>query len=455
MNITKILKYIYILFAGLFIINPILYLFLNERKYIIMIPFVILFALAFIYVYRKKINLTKKSFNILLIISILIRIALIFVPIGDLYGDPEFFYSNASSFAIGDSISTNVSIFPYLYSYIALLGSAMRVFGISYKTVIILNLIIELLGAYIIYLILKMKYSKNICYKGILIYMFNPLSYLWVIKSLPIVTVNTLIILSFYIYEIFNKEKDIKSKIIYSILLGFVLSFANAFRPVMIIFIIALAIIMIMELIKKNKIILLFLITIVVYLISNQIILNIVGHNIGVTVPKNSGGWSMYVGANYESNGQWNRTDDTHFFETYDKTDNITVHKIMQEEAIERYKNLGLKSFKLLYKKSIILSAFDYATFGAMDILLIPKHAILVCSYIAFMIMLILNIKNIIIDIKTNDSEDLIYLLFIMGLFSANLLVEVSVRYFAPLLLPLFIYGVKHLDKDNPFKLKK
>ena len=247
----NIFKYIYIAFSFVLVICGVLYFRFSSRKLIILCS-ILLMSLLFIIFNKKKINISKKVFLVLIGVSLICRFVLLFIPFGEVAGDAYFFYSNASDYALGNGINNSyIALFPYLYSYVILLGKVMLLLGTKYRVVILTNLLIELIGAFFISRIFKNKFSENGYYKATLFYMFNPLSFLWVTKSLPVVIVNTTIILVFYLYEKMVSSESLKNKTIYAILLGMMMSISNLFRPIMIIFVITLLIMAIINLVKN------------------------------------------------------------------------------------------------------------------------------------------------------------------------------------------------------------
>ena len=147
-KIENIIIILYFLYAILFLLTN--YLVLDVYDLIGLI-----LAVIFLFFF-KRIKINSKFFVSILTLAIIIRFLLIFIPYRILENDYQFFYSNAVAFAKGQIINNRyIALFPYLYLYVASLGMFMEFFYVSYKSVIIFNMIFELLGALFFYLIAK------------------------------------------------------------------------------------------------------------------------------------------------------------------------------------------------------------------------------------------------------------------------------------------------------------
>ena len=419
----------------------------------------IIFAFLFLLI-LKQIKLKNKKIKILIMISIIIKFLLIFLSYKIPENDYLFFYQNSKNFANSIAINNHyISFFPYLYAYIFLLGNVMKLFGTSYKIVIIVNFIFELLGEFFLYLLIKEKRSKDAALKSTLFYACNPLQYIWIVKCCPVIIVNTLLILVLYLWQKLNQSKNIKKTIFFSFILAIIISVANLFRPIMIIFIIAIFIYLCLGYFSnknfKKQNFIFFTIIIVIYIMLNTFFNQLISYKIGYRLPNNAGGWSIFVGSNYESNGRWNKDDAKIFAEISQTKDNVEAQTFFQNEGLKRYNKLGIKTIPLIMKKSVVLGGAlpGYTCSEFLDFIKIKKSLLTsifhIYAYSYLFFLMIINIM-IIYKNKKENSHDIFYLIFIIGLFSSMLLVEVSERYFIPILVPIMVYCSQYFDiKSN------
>ncbi|MBE6153705.1 MAG: WecB/TagA/CpsF family glycosyltransferase [Firmicutes bacterium] len=435
--------------------------------YFIILAF--LFALIF-YLFKKyklKIN-TKIIVIALIILSILFRLPLIFLDYADPTSDYATFYYNAVYIATGTGSfsSKYISAFPYLYGYIFVLGQFMKIFGSSYSSVIILNILLDLLGASFIYLFTK-KINKKAAVYSLLIWLFNPFNIYFSIICSPIIIVNTFFALVLYISSLlFSNLDNRKLVIIYSLLLGISLSIANVFRPIMIIFVIAIFIYLTYLIFEENKIktsnlIIGFLLVFCTYQIGNQVYYKIISNVTCYEINKSLSGWTIFVGSNTETSGTWSELNS----DTYDKyyySSDYTPEKFsdkLQKLGIERYKNNGIiNNTKLFIEKSKVLAAktneYNYISFVDTNItnnVFLDKFVQAFTSIYWYFVVIFNFIFSIII-FKIEDYKKMIaYCLLVVGLCASTLIVEVSPRYFYPIFAPLTIVLALSIYKISNF----
>lgn len=453
--ILKTISIIYLLFSiFLFIIN---FNNINIYNIIGLITSVILIILSI--KLNKKIN--TNIFITLIIIGIIGRISLLFLNYTQVLNDYSFFYSNAISYSNNMGIDNSyIALFPYLYTYIFLLGNLMKIIGTNYVSVIVLNLLFEIIGGIFFYLTIK-KLEKYDIKKSCLIYILNPFNILWSTLCCPVIVVNTMFIIIVYIFTIIKKSITINKKIIYSCLLGIILSISNSFRPIVIIYLIALIVWFILKSLKQKKITreyyLPLIIIVCIYSLSNLALNTFISNKIDIKVPSTKSGWSIYVGSNYEYKGMWNSSDSQYLIELYNNNDNERTHQILLESGLERYKKLGIKIIPLLLYKTNTLgndlekyTLNEYNTLRNNEVSLPIQNiiTILLSTYLYF--ILLSNIKVIYTNIKNKKDTHLYSIaIYALGLFVSTLIVEVSRRYFMPIIIPIIIYSTQIFEKDN------
>lgn len=154
-NIEILFLIIYIIFSIGLLVAPLKYS--HFTKFIIL--YIIAFSLFIIFIKLKNIinnllhkkNIKKIIFISIITIGILIRILLLCINYSELTGvsDYQTFFSNSASFCESNKISqkTYVELFPFLIPYMILLGSFFNLATISYKSVVLLNIILDLITA--------------------------------------------------------------------------------------------------------------------------------------------------------------------------------------------------------------------------------------------------------------------------------------------------------------------
>lgn len=455
--ITNIIKIIYLVLTFLILIVGIL----SGLKNDLLLFVISLLLIAFLYFIEKKYSITKyilknkKIIISLIVIGIVLRLLLLLFNYGEVFSDEATFYSNAINLSTHIPLNNRyIAMFPYLYSYIFLLGNVMKLFTTKFITVVILNIIMDITASYFAYLFGKKIKNKEFGIILMLIWLLNPFQILWCMKALPITVVNLCFIISLYIFACLIKQNKIINTILLSLLLGINLGISNSFRPIFIIFVIAiflyyLYLIIFLKSNYKNKLISFILILLCFIGINNsytKLVSNKTKYNIG-----GSSGWTLYLGSNLESNGAWFPSDEYNELMASDNFNPPDIHNYFKEKAIENYKSYSILKITKLYAKkySTLTSNLSYYTYENTIGIYTNKKIIRIILYIFWFILILSNICIILRKDKNIDN-----ILFIMvleiGLLLSHLLVEVSPRYFIPTLVPIMliasytIYNIKN-----------
>ena len=287
-----------------------------------------------------------------------------------------------------------------------------------------------------------------------LIWLLNPFQILWCMKALPITVVNLCFIISLYIFACLIKQNKTINTILLSILLGINLGISNSFRPIFIIFVIAiflyyLYLIIFLKSNYKNKLISFILIILCFIGINNsytKLVSNKTKYNIG-----GSSGWTLYLGSNLESNGAWFPSDEYNELMASDNFNPPDIHNYFKDKAIENYKSYNILNITKLYAKkySTLTSNLSYYTYENTIGTYTTKKIIRIILYIFWFILILSNIC--IILRKDKNIDDILFIMVLeIGLILSHLLVEVSPRYFIPTLVPIMfiasytIYNIKN-----------
>lgn len=457
-------------------------IYLSTFKYNMFIATVMgVFSLLFIgliYILNKRYGIITKLLNnkvliiSLILIAVLLRLSLFLFHYGDVSSDESTFFWNAVSLAKGDDINVKyIAVFPYLFSYINLLSLFFRIFGSSLYTAIGLNIVIDLIGAYFIYLFGKKMFNKNVALLFLLIWLFNPFQIAWCMRAMPLVVVNTTIMICLYVFSSLMTCFDKKKKWIFiSFLLGVVIGISNSFRPIMIIFIIAIFLyylyLFLFNKYNLKKLLLSFLIIFISYTCYNSVNNMFISSVVDYELPSNGSGWSVYVGSNINSNGAWFYEPEFDAFFDDDNFSPTELHSYFMERALDNYKsydaftivNLMINKFCVL-TQNVYHSAygnFEGRIVNGNDIYNLFFKAFIYFYWFLIIIGSIFMFKKL--DLKKFDDRMLPYVLLVIGFLLSHLLVEVAARYFLPILVPLMIivgYLFNSLLIDNNVDKKK
>ena len=405
---------------------------------------------AYMFMKNCNIKINKIIIIVLLVFPLIIRLCLLFLNYGNFVDDYNYLLNSSLNFASEISLDSNyISMFPYIYPFIFLIGNVFKLLGTNYFNFILVNLLFELMGAFFLFLIIKNKKGKIVALKALLFYLYNPFSILWITKCCPVIVVNTLLIISIYFFSKINLQE--KKYLLFSLLTGLFMGITNSFRPILIIFLIAIFIYYVYLIIKKEnikKVILSFLLILSSFVVTNRLILLKIGDDLDTNIKTSQSGFTLLVGSNMESHGTWNISDSLLFSELVEKYGVINGANEAKKIAFERYKSYGVDTIKLLFYKSGVMGTnLDnysfYDVFNSIENDFSMKFESRVELYTSIYWYLILFVNLIcaflFVFTKVEINSLNVNSIFGMGLFVAMLFVEVSARYFIPILVPLFI----------------
>ena len=439
-----------VLMMGMIISN-----FHNRISYVI--PFI---ASIIIIIYSGKLlkqdfymkNRTKTMF-LIITCAILIRLALLFLDYNNPMGDYAVYYENAVSLSNNQSLSiTYISLFPHLFGYIQVLSWMMNIFGTSYTTVVLLNIIFDLLTMFIIFKTIRNQESKL---KGTFLWAINPINIMWCAMSVPISALNLFLALSIWIFSKINLAIKKRHYTTLSILLGISLFITNIFRPLMPIFIIAIAICYGYKLLLKYtreeliKSSICLILTITSFTAFNNLNMQYIEKKLKTNVAAGAPGYTLYTGASLESSGSWNPKISQELYDIYDKyQDSDETQKYFTKKSILTYKENGIKNNTKLFAKKFLFLTKDLSIYSNDNFAYQVNSAkirningIIMITEIIFTIILGTCLLFGVNNLKGNKikTEAMLIVLFIIGFIIASLLLEVSPRYVLSLLVPLTI----------------
>lgn len=426
------------------------YILIITSIFIVLIP-TKLYQKFFIF-YQKH---TRLFLIIAIIFSLIARFAFLFLEY-EPTSDPQNFQTAAISFSETGNFGTlnkYVAFYPYLAPYNVLLGISIHLFRNINFSIIILNIAFDIIATTCLYILAK-KISNKIttATTAAILWLLNPINIIFTALSLPVIIVNAGIIattlLLFMVYEAFKQPKNVKKLAILATLSGVIAGITNCFRPIMIILIIAFTITLILEIFKTKKIKLFFISMILIFIpfyVISKINLLYVAKVTNNPITTNTSSWSLYVGSNYETGGEWNPEDAEYrnkIMQDLDYDINATT-ELLKQKAIERISSLNPKQIiELLSNKAFILTARQRnITYNINSYPQLWKRPLIIesiqnlCGLYFLILVLFTTIFLYHLYRKAYSKVHPIIIfvtLTLVGLFFASLLVEVSVRYFAP-----------------------
>ncbi len=395
---------------------------------------------------------------------IVLSIKFPYVPVSD----PKTFYDAATSIANGTGIAGNsyVAFFPYVAAYDNLLAFAMKIIPDARLAVTALNTFFDISAACVTYLLTAALAKKSVAapLAAFALWFLSPFNIIFSVISLPIVIVNFFIIAVIFAAYFLRKnilQTKVSGTIMCAIYFAILAGIGNLFRPVFGVMIIALVIFLAFLIYAdRNNRRLRFSLTVgavaivgVLFFGIQSIGVHAVSSQTGIATPNNSGGWSIFVGANRASRGQWN-VEDANYRDQIVQTavgDLNSAHQRLQHEGIERYKSYGfLGSVDLLVDKFFVFITNQGKMYNANNSLLgyresatatfinacIALYAILLFS--ASALFLYYEARRVARPSSRGVPFALLMVIVVLGLSFSALFVEAAARY-AQVLYPMFI----------------
>ncbi len=461
---------------------------IGPAPYLLALLLLLAFAMAVKLLWSQAARRGRASFHRLLVtkplwvclvaslLAVLVRLLIFrqfsYVPTSD----PGTFVAFAEAVANDATLPDNyyLAAFPYLATYINLLGGAIRLIGSSWLATIVVNTAFDLLGAIIVFHLVKRvgRAESPAPSLAFLLWVFSPFNLLFSLVSLPIVIVNCFIVGGVYLTELLRQKLAQAQRlpaVLLGLALGLTLGFANWFRPIFAVFLIALSLyflfILLIKRAKKLTVLmttLSFILVIGVFWGLQTINGWLVARQTSYAVPKTGEGWSVFVGANAEYHGSWNAPDQT-WRQALDQElgyDTEAVQQRLLQEGIERYKNLGLLgALRLMVEKqyhfankqndlyNIEGSVVGYSGSRLMKLM---NVYIILFTLALFAVVLCYNFRlarTAISKSKLSPTLVLLLALLLLGLFFSNMLVESAFRYAQVLYPILIIFTVLYFDQ--------
>lgn len=356
---------------------------------------------------------------------------------------------------LNQEIGEYEAMFPFLFPYSAILSVFVSLFGNSIVAVVVSNTFFDILtGLLLFVLFYKWKKSYRAGLVAATVWMVNPLEIMFCSLPLAIVLVNMLIVASvlivFLTFRAYGKRGTFFGL---SALSGVVFAVGNAFRPIFIVFLLAYVLSMVVIVLRK-KIIWKSVVLSSILCCAGFFVIGVIVPKIHVCLnsyyhgEKSQAGWSVYVGANYESKGQWNASDRDVFFGSMLSEVNGDM-SLAQGTAMKR----GIGRYLRLIKEGKIIDHYFnkvQVEFGDIENSIydfpymygIKKESVLykftqnlILLYIYVMIAVVCYYALNVVKNKEwhEQSFNVLFLVVVFtGLFFSSMLVEVMNRYSLP-----------------------
>ncbi|MDR3359389.1 MAG: hypothetical protein LBO20_01770, partial [Bifidobacteriaceae bacterium] len=186
----------------------------------------------------------------------------------------------------------------------------------------------------------------------------------------------------------------------------------------------------------------------------------------GIEAPRNSGGWSVFVGSNWDHDGGWNHEDSAILVKTWEEAaDSQECHNILMREGLERYKSYGAGgTASLLVRKAYQFSSLQASTYNARSSItgyansrLDQTFDVYILCFITVLFLLsgrqlYRSARRALTDRRV-DPTVLFIAVLMLGFFFSHLLVESAPRYAQIMYPALSVLAVLSLRRDSARRL--
>lgn len=377
------------------------------------------------------------------------------------YFDIAALLSKGTLLTEGAGFCDYISQFPHVFGFPCVLSAVFRLFGISVKAGLYLNLTASLISVVLAYLIARAVCGKTGGYIALMLTAFWPSQILYINQLASEYVFTCLFLLSVlivvYLLKVPVESGKISKMLFLNVSLGISLALAGAVRPMSIILLIAVIICILPYGLKKSRapgagfarkavsrgwvhVLIIF----ACYAISSQAITASVSKIIDRELPGStvSFGYNLMVGVNISSKGAWNEEDAGFFNGKFLETGSSSeAHKASIGVALSRIKenpvgvaNLALEKYALLWKNDDYAADWNRLFLGQQNNLtpernglinrLVPWNNVyyLICVFFSFMAGILLWNRN-------RAGSEHILILFFIGTALLHMLLENQNRY--------------------------
>ncbi len=325
-----------------------------------------------------------------------------------------------------------VALFPHIFGYSWFLSLFLKLFCQSIAVAVILNLLLSLAAGLLIYAMLFRAYGEESAAFGFLLWTFCPSKMIFnaMVLSEPYYT--ALLLIFFWISQ--QVDCSGKAPVVMGILSGFVLRFINTARPIALIPVIAYGIWLILLKGCKKQTTLYAACFLSVYFASGLLWNGYMTERLGEQPAAGVPGYSIYVGFNTETGGEYSDSDMDELIDLYygDGHSAPEAQQIMFERAKERIFSGNIEWGRLLVSKFRAFLGNDEAGAFYASEALPPKEysALCIVSNIYYYFLIFLALSATLKTVRVGEFDVLQTIpIFVIGLILAQMLVEVAGRY--------------------------
>lgn len=368
-------------------------------------------------------------------------------------GDCAIHFFGAQQLAGGGLTWKNAlyeSIFVQLYSYTLTLSLFVRLLPDMTTAIVVSNLLFDAVS--VVFLV-KLLHSTNRNGKlGVLLWCLNPFFIVMCWLPMAVTLVNAIVMasLSFGAWLLKRNEGQ-KAPFGLAALFGFSVFFGNLYRPLFYVLLIAEVIALILQIFaqphKAKRTIAVILIVVMLALIPGKIYSSRLTSIGGFQVPQSRAGWNFYVGANFETKGQWSSGDNSFFWDDLiPAMEPEEAEELLFARGVWRYTAMSVPQFvtHMVNKLGVLLadvgnSIHDlkgtFANAGSVYGFL--SNSVTVYYWILLVCVFLLLLR--VLRQKHMTAETFLPMLAFIGLTMAYLLVEVMNRYSSMLIALLIV----------------
>lgn len=398
---------------------------------------------------------TLRVWLLLTALCLVVKAAWVLLVRVPMAGDYAVFWGYAKSLAAEEftSGSRYIALFPHIFGYSSFLSGFIKVFGAGELLAQGLNVVLTMCAGSLLFRLCSQRISLTAAVSVYLFWIACPSQTMYnsFVLSEPLYTA---LILAFLvlIVELEQRESALARPAIAGLAVGtaggFLLRWINGVRPIAAVLVIALLIWVL--LLKRKKIWRMWLpllgALLVVYVVTGPLWSGLVAERIGEE-PASTAGYSIAVGFNQESGGQWNKADSELLY-SYSNQLGATAQwaqEQMLEEAKTRITSGQIDFLALMTQKLQAFLGMDDACVNYSRAVVAHTGLFqIVCSCFYYAVLLLALWGGARLWRSRERSAVLLAPLFILGLTAAQMLVEVAGRYHysvIPMLLVIGQYG--------------
>ncbi|MBC1230862.1 ArnT family glycosyltransferase [Listeria booriae] len=378
----------------------------------------------------------------------------------------DYYYYNVIASYVADQNSWSVLFdkgilfyapyFTHILNFSNVLSVVYKLFGNSYFVGQLFNIFLTGLTGVLLYITLAKRFSRNVATSAALIFAIWPAYFLYstLLGTEPLFLF--LFVLSIYLYL---KIEENGFSPLWALLLALTLICMNMIRPLAAVVLIAFVITALIVQKDRRKTLKAYSIVIILFVLfslGQSTINRLVYH---IPTSNSSLGYSLFVGANEKSGGQWAKEDANQFWKLYNDTSltNSEVDKELMSKGITRYKDMAKDGDLVSHMKNKYIHysdenyGYNWNVYSQAGFVWYHSDIILMICNVFMYVMLAINFVAAILALILRKIPSIyLFTLFQVGFTLSGLLVEVQGRYHIPLIIGysvLAAWGLNEIRK--------